>query len=141
METITEVKTIYVTKYKAVNGTIFNTEQECIDYEKQCLEQEAIYKAIECKHIYEPFVALWDSEINISRLYILKSKADYEALKAHFIDGVDYWEEPESFPKVMAVFSKNRCHSVGYVIDRNRVKYFEKLLEDICAYLYKIKES
>lgn len=140
MEAIKEIKTTYVTKYRAADGTTFNTEQECADYEKQCLGQEAIYKAIECKNIYNPFM-LWDSGINISRLYILKSKADYKALKAHFIDGVDYWEEPESFPKVMVVFSKNCCYSVGYVIDGNRVKYFEKLLEDIYAYLYKIREA
>lgn len=140
MEAIKEVKSTYVTKYRAADGTTFNTEQECADYEKQCLGQEAIYKAIECKKIYDPF-ALWDSEINISRLYILKSKEDYKALKAHFTDGLIYWEEPESYPKVMAVFSINCCYSVGYVIDKNRAKCFEKLLEDIYAYLYKIRES
>lgn len=139
MEAIRETKTIYVTKYKAADGTTFNTEQACVDYEKQCLGQEAIYKAIECKNIYDPF-ALWDSEPDVSRLYILKSKADYEALKAHYMDGVDYWEEPKNYPTVIAVFSKD-CYSMGYVIDKDRAKYFEELLEDIYAYLYKIRES
>ena len=109
MEVIKEIKTIHITKYKADDGKIFNTKQECIDYEKQCLEQETTYKAIECKNIYDPF-ALWHSEPNISRLYILKSNADYEALKAHFIDKVDdCWEEPERYPAVMAVFFENYC--------------------------------
>lgn len=139
MEAIKEVKTTYVTKYRAADGTTFNTEQECADYEKQCLGQEAIYKAIECKNIYDPF-ALWDSEPDVNQLYILKSKADYEALKAHFMDGVDYWEEPDNYPEVIAVFSKD-CYSMGYVIDKDRVKYFEELLEDIYAYLYKIRKS
>lgn len=139
MEIIKEIKTMYVTKYKAADGKTFNTEQECADYEKQYLEQEAIYKAIECKNIYDPF-ALWDSEPDVSQLYILKNKADYEALKAHYMDGVDYWEEPKNYPTVIAVFSKD-CYSMGYVIDKDRVKYFEELLEDIYAYLYKIRES
>lgn len=139
MEAIKEIKTTYVTKYRAADGTTFNTEQECADYEKQCLGQEAIYKAIECKKIYDPF-ALWDSEPDVSQLYILKSKADYEALKAHYMDGVDYWEEPESYPAVIAVFSKD-YYSMGYVIDKDRAKYFEELLEDIYAYLYKIREA
>ncbi len=139
MEAIKEIKTTYITKYKAADGKTFNTEQECADYEKQYLEQEAIYKAIECKNIYDPF-ALWDSEPDVSQLYILKNKADYEALKAHYMDGVDYWEEPKNYPTVIAVFSKD-CYSMGYVIDKDRAKYFEELLEDIYAYLYKIRES
>ena len=139
MEAIRETKTIYVTKYKAIDGTTFDTEQACVDYEKQCLGQEAIYKAIECKNIYDPF-ALWDSEPDVSRLYFLKSKADYKALKAHFMDGVDDWEEPDSYPEVIAVFSKD-YYSMGYVIDKDSVKYFEELLEDIYAYLYKIRKS
>lgn len=139
MEAIKEIKTIYVTKYKAADGKTFNIQQECADYEKQYLEQKAVYKAIECKNIYDPF-ALWDSEPDVSQLYILKNKADYEALKAHYMDGVDYWEEPDCYPEVIAVFSKD-CYSMGYVIDKDRAKYFEEMLEDIYAYLYKIRKS
>lgn len=139
MEAIREAQTIYVTKYKAIDGTTFAIKQACIDYEKKHFSQEAIYKAIECKDIYDPFV-LWDSEPDTSTLYFLKCKADYEALKAHFMDGVDHWEEPDSYPEVIAVFSKD-YYSMGYVIDKGRAKYFEELLEDIYAYLYKIRKS
>ena len=55
------------------------------------------------------------------------------------MDGLDYWEEPKNYPAVIAVFSKD-YYSMGYIIDKDRAKYFEELLEDIYAYLYKIRE-
>ena len=55
MEAIRETKTIYVTKYKAIDGTTYTTKQACIDLAKTknielCMR---IWSAAICAWIYE----------------------------------------------------------------------------------------
>lgn len=137
MKAIKEIKTIYVTKYKAADGTTFNTEQECINYEAQLENQKSIYKAIECTDIYDPF-ALWDSEPDTSKLYLVKNEADYKALKAHYIadESYDYWDEPTSYPEIMAVFARD-CYSIGYIVDKSRFEYMKEFFASLSSFLCK----
>lgn len=128
---------IQVDKYEAFDGTRFNTEQECINYEAQFENQKSIYKAIECTDIYDPF-ALWDSEPDTSKLYLIKNEADYKALKAHYIadESYDYWDEPTSYPEVMVVFARD-CYSVGYIVDNRRFEYMKEFFASLSSFLCK----
>lgn len=137
MKKVKEAAIIQVEKYEAADGTRFNTEQECLDYEAQFTNQESIYKAIECTNIYDQFV-LWDSEPDTSKLYLVKNEADYKALKIHYIadESYDYWEEPTNYPEIIAVFARD-CYSMGYIVDKSRIEYMKEFFASLSSFLCK----
>lgn len=128
MKIINESKMVTVKKYKATDGNVFDTEQECLQYEStlnQCINEAKALTAIDC---YIPFTD-WDMNVDESKIYILNSKDDYDNLTTWYAsrwykDSL-YWDEPDSYPAAMIILSRECC-SRGYILERNDIQEMYK---------------
>lgn len=128
MKIINESKMVTVKKYKATDGNVFDTEQECLQYEStlnQCINEAKALTAIDC---YIPFTD-WDMNVDESKIYILNSKDDYDNLTAWHVsrwykDSL-YWDEPDSYPAAMIIISREG-YSNGYILERDDIQEMYK---------------
>ena len=101
---------VYERKYEAEDGTLFNTEQECIDYENRITEKRKAAQAIESIECNIPFTN-WDSDVDESKIYIIRSEEEFKNLaewQASEWGGIDalYWDEPQNYPVALLVISR-----------------------------------
>ena len=139
MKEVREVKYVYVTKYEAIDGCRFNTEQECIDHEATLNAKRDLVESIECTTCWIPFSA-WDMEPDESKLYFINNEEEFEALRNYYSDEFssesDWWDEPKTYPVTYLVLARE-CYVVGYNIDSNVIDNFTNVIKLMNEYLYK----
>lgn len=139
MREVKEVKTIYVTKYEASDGCRFDTEQECIDHEATLGTKRSLVKSIECTNCWIPFSG-WDMDPDASKLYLIKSREEYEALNEHYSTEYDSynegWDASDEYPVVFLVLAREG-YSIGYRLSEDCVDLFHKTADVINEYLCK----
>ena len=128
MKIINESKMVTVKKYEATNGNVFDTEQECLQYESTLNQRINEAKALTAVDCYIPFTD-WDMDVDESKIYILNSKDDYDKLAdwyaSRWYKDSLYWDEPDSYPSAMIIISREG-YSNGYILERNDVQEMYK---------------
>ena len=131
MRKTSKVKTIYqtVTEYIADDGKVFESEAECKAYViKLHSDLETEFYNIETHNLDIPFVD-WDSESDISQIFILKSERDYEILQTwlEIREGVTDWygSDPASYPAVFFVIGRDNFN-IGYHLNQSHVDGLRK---------------
>lgn len=139
MRTINITKNISVKQYEANDGTIFENEIDCINYEKECEKQIDAAKSIESIDCNIPFTG-WYMDAEESKIYILHSKNEYENLAKWYSSKLYsdslFWEEPTKYPAAMLIISRE-CTSCGYCIDGKYVSDMFKAAQIITDAFYK----
>ena len=128
MKIINESKMVTVKKYKATDGNVFDTKQECLQYESTLNQRINEAKALTAVDCYIPFTD-WDMDVDESKIYILNSKDDYDKLADWYVsrwykDSL-YWDEPDSYPAAMIILSRECC-SRGYILKKDYIQEMYK---------------
>lgn len=144
MRVTTRTKTVYQTvkQYIADDGTVFESEDECREYETRFNGNlEAEYDQIEKHYIDLPFTG-WDSEPDLSNIYILKSDKDYETLRTwmQIKESVDDWygDDPDTYPAAYLVIGRD-TFNVGFNLNQHYVEYLRKSANLISKLLKKVE--
>lgn len=142
MREVKEVKSVYITKYEASDGARFNTEQECIEHEATLDAKILLVESIERTNCWIPFSG-WDMEPDESKLYLVKNKEEFDALRdwysGEFSSDSDWWDKPKAYPTTYLVLARE-CYVTGYRLDKNVVDNFTNVAKLINEYLYKAEQ-
>ena len=116
MKTETRMHTVQMPyiAYVAEDGIEFSTAEQCLAYEVKVLKNHtAIVKSLEQWEINIPFAG-WDTEPDLTMMYMLRNENEYEALEKYYKDmyGEDQWygEAPGSYPTAYIIIGRE-----GYV--------------------------
>ena len=142
MKTVREVKSVYVNRYEACDGKRFDTEKECIEYESTLDTKRPLVKSIEHTTCWIPFSG-WDMEPDESRLYLIKNKEEFEALKSYyseeFVSDTGWLNTPKTYPEAYLILARE-CYVVGYRLDHTVIDNLINTTNLIDEYLSKAEQ-
>ena len=138
MKVVKRVKSISINKYEAFDGKCFDTEEECLQYEASITQKRNIVKNIENVECHIPF-ADWDMDPDTSKLYFIKNKEEFEALKEYYASECyddTWWQDVKAYPVVYLVFAREGWAST-YQISKHTIDGFNECINLINEYLCK----